>query len=135
MLSRTCFDLTMSKLFYPSFCLIVELPQRGKTADDFYDENDEVRIDPADFAIGAAEGVGSHIYRNKGRYTGAAVAGTTMVVATVACGPWAGLAIGLLAGQATEYGVNKAASKIIRRKESKVAALNKSYDRRESWDD
>lgn len=94
-------------------------------------------MDPTDFAVGAAEGVGEHIYRNKGRYAGAAVAGATMVAVTVALGPLAGLAIGLLVGQATEYGVNKVESAIIQRKEAKQAALNKSTqnDRRGSWDD
>ncbi len=96
-----------------------------------------MRIDPADFAIGAAEGVGEQLFRNKGRYAGAAVAGSTMVAATVAFGPWAGLSLGLLAGQATEFGVHRMESAMLRRKETKVAAMNTSTRnaRRDSWDD
>jgi hypothetical protein len=96
-----------------------------------------VRIDPADFAVGATEGAGAYLYKNKGRYAGAAVAGATMVAATVALGPWAGLAIGLLAGQATEFGVDKVESALLHRKEEKLEELNRptQNNRQGSWDD
>lgn len=110
---------------------------RGKTADDFYDEDDKVRIDPADFAVGATSKAGKYLYKNKGRFAGAAVAGTTMVAATVVLGPWAGITLGLLAGQVTEFGMNKVESSMIRRKERRLELLNKPTQqvKNGSWND
>jgi hypothetical protein len=81
--------------------------RRGKSHDDFYDEDDQVVLDPVDFALGTGEGVATYAYSNKARFAGATVAGATMVATTVVAGPIGGIFIGVVAGAGTEWFVGK----------------------------
>eukprot|EP00797_Seminavis_robusta_P029067 Sro579_g170010.2 (342) ;mRNA; f:40638-41663 len=76
--------------------------RRGKTTDDFYDELDRVQLDPLDFAVGAAYGIGTYANTNKARFTGATLAAFTAIGLTVAFGPLPAIAAGVVVGASTE---------------------------------
>eukprot|EP00797_Seminavis_robusta_P014874 Sro223_g091410.2 (343) ;mRNA; f:51042-52070 len=76
--------------------------QRGKTTDDFYDEDDRVQLDPLDFAVGAAYGIGTYANTNKARFMGATLAAFTAIGLTVALGPLPAIAAGIVVGSSTE---------------------------------
>jgi hypothetical protein len=86
--------------------------RRGKTHDEFYDDNDKVVVDPLDLALGTAGGAFNYMYGNKARFAGATVGGVTMVAATVAAGPIGGIVVGVVAGSAAEYVVNRVEDQI-----------------------
>ncbi len=86
--------------------------RRGKSFDDFYDEEDRVKVDPVDFAIGAAEETGKYLDSNKGRFLGVAVGCVATVALSIIITPWAGIGVGLLAGQGTTLLFNATERKI-----------------------
>jgi hypothetical protein len=86
--------------------------RRGKTNEDFYDDDDRVQVDPVDFAFGTASGLAHYTYENKARFAGATIAGATMVAATAVAGPIGCIVVGVLAGAISEWLVNKAEDRL-----------------------
>ncbi|KAL3913087.1 MAG: hypothetical protein SGILL_006630 [Bacillariaceae sp.] len=86
--------------------------RRGKSYHDFYDEEDRVNFDPADFAVGAAEETGHYMDKNKARLVGATIGAMTTVTLGVFLTPWVGLGAGILAGQGTTVLMNFTEKKI-----------------------
>lgn len=80
---------------------------RGKVKDEFYDEEDEVKLDALDFAVGATSGTAKYVYGNKSRFAGATVASASVVALTVATGPIAGLILGVACGILAEKSVKQ----------------------------
>ncbi|KAG7355081.1 glutamate-1-semialdehyde 2,1-aminomutase [Nitzschia inconspicua] len=85
---------------------------RGKSYQDFYDENDKVKVDPVDFFVGATEETEKYLDRNKARFVGATVGCVATVTLSVFFTPWVGVGAGLLAGQGTTYFITFAEKKI-----------------------
>lgn len=83
---------------------------RGKI-DEKYCEEDEIGLDPIDFAVGVTGDTASYIYANKGRFAAAAVAGASVVALTVATGPIAGIVLGVVCGIVAETAIKAAEKK------------------------
>lgn len=79
---------------------------RGKTDEDFYDDEDHIQLDPIDFIVGAGHSTAKYANNNKARFAGAYIAAITMVGTTVVLGPIGGIAAGVVAGAATETAVD-----------------------------
>jgi hypothetical protein len=88
---------------------------RGKVNDIYYGDEDEVKFNPLDFAVGATAGTAKYVYGNKARYTGAAVAGGSVVALTVLAGPTGGIILGVVCGVLAEKAIKKAEKKFERR--------------------
>ena len=91
---------------------------RGKVNDIYYDDEDEVKLDPLDFAIGATQGTAKYVYENKARFAGATVASASFVALTVATGPIFGLLLGVVCGVVAEKGIEALEKKIEKRGEN-----------------
>jgi hypothetical protein len=91
--------------------------RRGKSHHDFYDEDDRIKVDPADFVVGATEETGKYLDRNKARFAGAAVGCVATVTLSVFLSPMGGLGAGLLVGQGTTMLIIYAEKKIRGKKE------------------
>ncbi|KAG7359120.1 glutamate-cysteine ligase [Nitzschia inconspicua] len=85
---------------------------RGKSYHDFYDADDKVKVDPADFVVGATEETEKYLDRNKARFVGATVGCVATITLSVFFTPWVGVGAGLLAGQGTTYFITFAEKKI-----------------------
>lgn len=92
---------------------------RGKI-DEEYCEEDEIKLDPLDFAVGVTGDTANYIYSNKGRFAAAAVAGASVVALTVATGPIAGIVLGVACGIVAETVVKAAEKKFERAAEDSV---------------
>jgi len=94
---------------------------RGKTDEDFFDDDDKVKIDPLDFAFGAVHQTINYTKENKARFAGAYVGGAVTVAGTVFLGPW-GIVLGAVAGAGTEAAVN-----LVDKNEPQIRAFGKKW--------
>jgi hypothetical protein len=100
--------------------------RRGKSYHDLYDEEDRVKVDPLDFAVGATEATGSYLDNNKARFIGATVGCVATISLGVFLTPWVGIAAGVLAGQVTTVCINRT-EKFIKKKKAE-AEKNRRMD-------
>ncbi|KAL3921567.1 MAG: hypothetical protein SGILL_002680 [Bacillariaceae sp.] len=94
--------------------------RRGKSYHDFYNDEDRVNFDPADFAVGAAEETGKYLDHNKARFVGVTVGCMTTVALGVVLTPWIGLGAGVLLGQGTTVLMNFTEKKIKEKQQEKM---------------
>ena len=93
--------------------------RRGKSYHDLYDDEDRVKVDPLDFAVGATEATGGYLDTNKARFIGATIGCVTTISLGVFLTPWVGIGAGVLAGQATTIIINRT-EKFIRKKKAEA---------------
>jgi len=89
--------------------------RRGKSYHEFYDNNDKVKVDPFDFAVGATEETGKYLDRNKARFVGATIGCVTTITLGVVVTPLVGILAGLVTGQITQFAVKKT-EQVLRKK-------------------
>jgi len=88
---------------------------RGKTEDVYYDENDQVCVDPVDYIVGAGHATAIYANKNKARFAGAYVTAAVVIGLGVTLGPIGAITVGILAGAVTERTVEYVEKKIILR--------------------
>ena len=101
---------------------------RGKTDEEYYDEEDRIQLDPIDFVVGAGHNTSTYANENKARFAGAYTATAVMIATTVFFGPIGGIAAGVVAGAATEAGVNFVEDRMFRKAQPKEEAMDDDRD-------